>query len=191
MSSKNKQSLIQKPVSYSQDSCIQNYHDDLMEPSGTLAFYLCLLLSLACVHAKSPHSCPALCDPMDCVACEAPLDMGFSCQEYWNRLPCPPSEDLPDPWIEPESLRSPALLGRFFTTSTTWEASGRPFSHVHDLVVSGWLCCLHMSNLYARYKEGNEVWPFHSRKEGPPHHHHWPQTSCCISMVRIMTHAHP
>ena len=139
-----------------------------MEPSGTLAFYLCLLLSLACVHAKSPHSCPALCDPMDCVACEAPLDMGFSRQEYWNRLPCPPSEDLPDPWIEPESLRSPALLGRFFTTSTTWEASGRPFSHVHDLVVSGWLCCLHMSNLYARYKEGNEVWPFHSRKEGPP-----------------------
>ena len=33
-----------------------------------------------------------------------------------------PSKDLPDPGIEPMSLMSPALTGRFFTTSTTWEA---------------------------------------------------------------------
>ena len=32
--------------------------------------------------------------------------MGFSRQEYWSRLPCPPSGDLPDPEIEP---RAPAL----------------------------------------------------------------------------------
>ena len=30
--------------------------------------------------------------------------------------------DLPDPGIKPEPLASPALTGRFFTTSTTWEA---------------------------------------------------------------------
>ena len=30
------------------------------------------------------------------VACQAPLSMGFSRQEYWSRLPCPPSGDLPD-----------------------------------------------------------------------------------------------
>ena len=30
--------------------------------------------------------------------------------------------DLPDPGIESMSLRSPALAGGFFTTSTTWEA---------------------------------------------------------------------
>ena len=30
--------------------------------------------------------------------------------------------DLPDPEIKPTSLRSPALVGWFFTTSTTWEA---------------------------------------------------------------------
>ena len=30
--------------------------------------------------------------------------------------------DLPDPGIEPGSLASPALAGRFLTTSTTWEA---------------------------------------------------------------------
>ena len=37
-------------------------------------------------------------------------------------MPCSPPEDLPDPGIEPVSLTSPALAGRFFTTSTTWEA---------------------------------------------------------------------
>ena len=29
------------------------------------------------------QSCPSLCDPMDCIACQAPLSMGFSRQEYW------------------------------------------------------------------------------------------------------------
>jgi len=46
----------------------------------------------------------------------------FSRQEYWSGLPCPPSGNLPNPGMEPPSLRSPALIGRFFTTSTTWEA---------------------------------------------------------------------
>ena len=41
--------------------------------------------------------------------------MGFSRQGYWSGLPCPPSEDLPDPGIEPVSLRSPALAVNFFT----------------------------------------------------------------------------
>ena len=53
---------------------------------------------------------------------QAPLSMGFSRQEYWSGLPCPPPEDLPDPGIEPMSLTSPAWAGRFFTTSATWEA---------------------------------------------------------------------
>ena len=50
------------------------------------------------------------------------LSMGLSRQEYGNGLPCPPPGDLPNPGIEPMSLTSPALAGRFFTTSTTWEA---------------------------------------------------------------------
>ena len=54
--------------------------------------------------------------------CQAPLSMGFSRQEYWSGLPCPPPGDLPDPGTEPISLMSPALAGRFFTTSTTVEA---------------------------------------------------------------------
>ena len=54
------------------------------------------------------------------VVCQAPLSMGFSRQENWNGLPCPPSGDLPD--LEPVSLMSPALVDRFFTTRATWEA---------------------------------------------------------------------
>ena len=34
------------------------------------------------------------------IACQAPLFMGFSRQEYWSRLPFPPPGDLPDPGIK-------------------------------------------------------------------------------------------
>ena len=52
---------------------------------------------------------------------QAPLSMGFSRQEYWSGLPCPPPGDLPNSGIELTCLTSPALAGGFFTTSTTWE----------------------------------------------------------------------
>ena len=58
------------------------------------------------------------------IAHQAPLPMGSSRQEYWSRLPYPPPGNLPDPGIESESLMSPALAGRFFTTSATWETLG-------------------------------------------------------------------
>ena len=48
------------------------------------------------------------------IACQAPLSMGFSRQEYWSRLPCCPSGDLPNPGIKPAFIMSPALAGRFF-----------------------------------------------------------------------------
>ena len=50
------------------------------------------------------------------VAHRAPMSMGFSRQEYWSGLPCPPPGDLPNPGIELASLTSPALAGGFFTT---------------------------------------------------------------------------
>ena len=43
--------------------------------------------------------------------------MGFFRQKYWSGKPCPPPGDLPDPGTEPTSLPSPALAGRFFTSS--------------------------------------------------------------------------
>ena len=45
------------------------------------------------------------------LACQAPLSMEFSRQEYWSGSSCPPSGDLPNPGIEPDSLMSPALAG--------------------------------------------------------------------------------
>ena len=50
------------------------------------------------------------------VARQASPSMGFSRQEFWSGLPCPPRGDLPNPGIE---LMSPALSGGFFTTSAT------------------------------------------------------------------------
>ena len=41
-------------------------------------------------------------------ACQTPLPTGFSRQEYWRGLPCPPPEDLLNPGIKPEPLVSPA-----------------------------------------------------------------------------------
>ena len=40
------------------------------------------------------------------IACQVPLSMGFSRQEYWSGLPCPTPGDLPDPGMKPVS---PAL----------------------------------------------------------------------------------
>ena len=68
-----------------------------------------------CRWTKLHQSCLTLCDPMDCS-----LSIEFSRQEYWSGLPFPLPGYLPNPGIkpaiEPESLVSPALAGRFFTT---------------------------------------------------------------------------
>ena len=69
--------------------------------------------------AKLLQLSPTLCDPTDCSPPGSSI--GFSRQEYWSGLPCPPPGDLPHPGIKPVSLTSPALAGRFFTTSATWE----------------------------------------------------------------------
>ena len=56
-------------------------------------------------------------------ACQAPLSMGFSRQEYWSGLSCPSTGDPPYPGIKSASLTLfSALAGGFFTSSTTWEA---------------------------------------------------------------------
>jgi len=53
------------------------------------------------------------------VACQAPLSIGFTRQEYWSGLPFPSPRDLPNPGIKPTSL---ALAGEFFTA----EPPGKP-----------------------------------------------------------------
>ena len=46
------------------------------------------------------------------VACQVPLSLGFSRQEYWTGLPFPTPGDLPNPGIKPAST---TLAGRSFT----------------------------------------------------------------------------
>ena len=59
-----------------------------------------------------------LCDPHGLyLACQAPLSLEFSRQEYWSGLLL--QGDLPNSGIEPTS---PALAGGFFTT----EPGGKP-----------------------------------------------------------------
>ena len=59
--------------------------------------YVCVLSCFSCVQLFAN------------LACQAPLSMGFSRQEFWSGLPCPPPGDLPDLGIKPVLLMSPAL----------------------------------------------------------------------------------
>ena len=82
-------------------------------------FYYSLVCTV-CVYAQSLQSYQTLFNPV--YAYQVPLSMEFSRQEYWGGLPFPSPGDLPDPGIEPTSLASSALAGRFFTT----EPPGKP-----------------------------------------------------------------
>ena len=70
------------------------------------------------MHAQS-LSCVGLFATAWTSACQAPLSLGFSRQEYWSRLPFPSSGDLLDPGIEPGS---PA----FQADALTAEPPGKP-----------------------------------------------------------------
>ena len=56
-----------------------------------------------------------LCVTLWTVAHQAALSVGFSRQEYWSGLPCPPPGDLPDLGIEPASACVSCIASVFFT----------------------------------------------------------------------------
>ena len=62
------------------------------------------------------QSCLTLCDPMNCIAYQAPLSMEFSRQEYWNGLPFPCLGDLPDPRSHPGTCHGSLLPKRVVLT---------------------------------------------------------------------------
>ena len=77
-----------------------------------------LLCPKHCASLLSPvhvQPCLTLCYSMDCSP-PGSLSMGFSRQEYWSGLPCPPPGDLLDPGIKPKSPAAPALAVIFFIT---------------------------------------------------------------------------
>ena len=65
-----------------------------------------MLSCFSCVRLFLTLSCIQLFATQWTIAHQAPLSTGFSRQEYWNGLPCPPPGHLPNPGIQP---RSPAL----------------------------------------------------------------------------------
>ena len=80
------------------------------------------------MHARS---CPALCDSMDCSS------PGSSVHEISQTRVLEPvaissAGDLPDAGVEPASLVSPALAGRFFAS----EPSGKPSLRQSELSYS-------------------------------------------------------
>ena len=66
---------------------------------------LCLLLCYSKMHVCSVALVRSSSVTLQTVAHQAPLSVGFSRQEYWSGLPCPPPRDLPDPGIELILLR--------------------------------------------------------------------------------------
>ena len=75
----------------------------------------------------SRFDCVWLFATLRATACLAPLSMGFSRQNYWSGLPCPPPGDLPDVRIKPMSPASPALQA----DSSLLSHQGRPHPNTH------------------------------------------------------------
>ena len=95
------------------------------------------------------------------VACQTPLSMGFSRQEYWSGLPFPPPGALPDSGIEPTSPASFALAGGFFTIVPP----GKPI--IHDTQVLSlkkfFLAVLDLHCCVQTFSSCVEWWLFSSR----------------------------
>ena len=75
--------------------------------------YICRVFFCVCVCVcvLVTQSCLTLCQSLWTVACQAPLSMGFSRQEYWSGLPCSSHGYLSDPGIEsgPPALQANSL----------------------------------------------------------------------------------
>ena len=78
------------------------------------------------------------------VARQASLSMGFSRQEYWSGLPCPPPGDLPDPGTEHKSPGSPALQTDSFLFGQWGSSPILPPSFIFTLSQVHPLCFLHL-----------------------------------------------
>ena len=72
-----------------------------------------------CACVSVAQLCPTLFDPMDYMACQSPLFMGFPRQGYWSGYPFPSLGDLPDPGMEPRFLALQA-------DSLPSESAGKP-----------------------------------------------------------------
>ena len=98
---------------------------------------------------------------------QAPPSMGFSRQEYWSGLPCPPQGDLPNPGIKLAFLVSPDLAGGFFTTSATWRRRHWHFTPVllpgNPMDGEAWWAAVHgVAKSRARLNDSTFAFHFHA-----------------------------
>ena len=105
--------------------------------------YTLIHLSLSLV-AKA---CPTLATPWT-IACQAPLSMGFSRQEYWSGLPFPSPGDFPDPRIQPGS----AALQADYLPTELW---GKPNAYL-DYIKSLLQC---RKWKWSRWVVSDSLWP--------------------------------
>ena len=89
--------------------------------------------SVVKVKVSFAWSCPTPCNAMDYIACQAPLSMGFSRQEYRSGLPFPSPGDLPHTGTEPGS--SPLQADSFLS-----EPLGKPITVLGQVSLVGSLC---------------------------------------------------
>ena len=121
------------------------------------------------VCAKLLQSCPTLCDPVDCSSPGSSVH-GFSKQEYWSGLPCPPLGDLPNPGFEPlthVSCIDRQVLYQWVTWedckfTTRWQIKSLNVTMMHNSLFASniisigntWLC----SNKTSFTKTGSELY---------------------------------
>ena len=132
-------------------------------PTCQLTLSVCPELPLLRVKMESLSCVCLLATPWP-VAHQAPLSMGFSRQEYWSRVPCPPPGDFPDPGTEPGS---PALQA----DSLPSELPGKPPAQMAATLLSDGMGVLP--------SDGMGVLPSSSGSVGPK--------SCCPQVILNMT----
>ena len=91
--------------------CPHQLSISFLQFSNCRTFHLILECVLSCFDWVK------LCVTTWTVACQTPLSMEFSRQEYWSGVPFPRLGDFPNTWIEAACFLYPAWTGRFFTIS--------------------------------------------------------------------------
>ena len=100
--------------------------------------YTYLQLHITCV--LSHFSCVQLFVTLWTVACQSPLSMGLSKQEYWSGLPCPPAGDLPDPGIEPHISLFLLCVLHWQVGSLPVAPPGKPTYNIYNYIYFFSLC---------------------------------------------------
>ena len=96
------------------------------EPGGLQSMHMCMLSRFSRVQLfVTPWT----------VTGQAPLSMGFSGQEYWSGLPCPPPGGLPDPGLNLDLLHCKHIL---YSLSHQGSPRSLKIMFVSHFVLAGW-----------------------------------------------------